>query len=70
MKIIKETMAYKELRYSTGKEIEDLLGYAANALIKDCSKCALLELCAASQKKYTCAELWGKYLKGEINGEA
>ena len=69
MKMIKETMAYKELRKSTGLEIEDLLGYAANDKIKDCENCAILELCK-SQDKYTCAELWAKYLKGEINGEA
>ena len=69
MKMIKETMAYKELRKSTGLEIEDLLGYAANDKIKDCANCAILELCA-SQDKYTCSKLWSKYLKGEINGEA
>ena len=69
MKMIKETMEYKDLRYSTGLEIEDLLGYAANYLIKDCSNCAILELCK-SQDKYSCAELWAKHLKGEIRGEA
>lgn len=69
MKMIKETMAYKELRRSTGKEIEDLLGYAANDLIPDCANCAILELCD-SQDKYTCAQLWAKYLRGGINGEA
>ena len=69
MKAIKETMAYKELRYSTGLEIEDLLGYAANDFILDCKNCAILELCN-SQEKYTCSQLWAKYLKGEIHGEA
>ena len=69
MKTIKESMAYKELRKSTGKDIEDLLGYAANDLIPDCTNCAILELCN-SQEKYICAELWAKYLRGEINGEA
>ena len=69
MKMIKETMAYKDLRYSTGREIENLLGFAASALIPDCQNCAIRELCK-SQNKYTCSELWAKYLKGEINGEA
>lgn len=69
MKMIKETMAYKDLRYSTGIEIEDLLGIAASYLIADCENCAILELCK-SQDKYTCSQLWAKYLKGEINGEA
>lgn len=69
MKMIKETMAYKDLRYSTGLEIEDLLGYAANDLIESCKQCAILELCK-SQDKYRCSELWAKYLRGEINGEA
>ena len=69
MKIIKETMAYKDLRYSTGLEIEDILGKAASNLISDCNNCAILELCN-SQNKYSCAELWAKHLKGEIHGEA
>ncbi|MBR2504350.1 MAG: hypothetical protein IKB61_00205 [Elusimicrobiaceae bacterium] len=69
MKMIKETMAYKELRHSTGKEIEDLLGFAASSLIPGCENCAIRELCK-SQNKYTCSQLWAKYLKGEINGEA
>lgn len=69
MKMIKETMAYKDLRHSTGLEIEDVLGYAANDFIEDCKNCAILELCE-SQDKYTCSQLWAKYLKGEINGEA
>lgn len=69
MKMIKETMAYKELRHSTGLEIEDLLGYAASCLIEDCANCAIKELCL-SQKKFDCSGLWAKYLKGEINGKA
>lgn len=69
MKEIKEPITYKELRLSTGREIEDLLGYAANDLIPDCENCAILEICE-SQDKYTCSELWSKYLKGEIHGEA
>lgn len=69
MKMIKETRAYKELRYSTGKEIEDLLGFAASGLISDCDNCAIRKLCT-SQDKFTCSELWAKYLKGEINEEA
>lgn len=69
MKMIKETMAYKELRHSTGLEIEDLLGYAASYLIEDCANCAIKELCL-SQKKFDCSGLWAKYLKGEIHGEA
>ena len=69
MKMIKETMAYKDLRYSTGIEIEDILGIAASNLIADCENCAILELCK-SQYKYTCSQLWAKHLKGEINGEA
>lgn len=69
MRMIKESIEYKDLRYSTGLEIEDLLGYAANDLIKDCENCAILELCE-SQDKYRCCDLWAKYLKGEIHGEA
>ena len=69
MRMIKESIEYKDLRYSTGLEIEDLLGYAANDLIPDCENCAILELCE-SQDKYRCSELWSKYLKGEIHGEA
>ena len=69
MKEIKEPTTYNELRLSTGREIEELLGYAANDLIKDCENCAILEICE-SQDKYTCSELWSKYLKGEIHGEA
>ena len=69
MKMIKETMAYKELRHSTGLEIEDLLGYAANYLIEDCENCAIRELCM-SQHNFDCSGLWTKYLKGEIHGEA
>lgn len=67
--MLKETRAYKELRYSTGMEIEDLLGIAASGAIEDCDNCAIRELCE-SQDKYSCKELWAKYLKGEINGEA
>lgn len=69
MKMIKETRAYKELRHSTGLEIEDLLGYAANDLIEDCANCAIRELCL-SQKNFDCSGLWAKYLKGKIHGEA
>lgn len=69
MRNIKESIEYKDLRHSTGMEIEDLLGYAASNLIEDCPNCAILELCE-SQNKYCCEELWSKYLKGEIHGEA
>ena len=69
MRMIKESIEYKDLRHSTGLEIEDLLGYAAKDLIPDCENCAILEICE-SQDKYTCSELWSKYLKGEIHGEA
>ena len=69
MRNIKESIEYKDLRYSTGLEIEDLLGYAANDLIDDCAHCAILELCL-SQDNYDCSGLWAKYLKGEIHGEA
>ena len=69
MRMIKESIEYKDLRNSTGLEIEDLLGYAANDLIPDCDLCAIHELCQ-SQDKYMCAELWAKYLRGEIHGEA
>ena len=68
MRMIKETIEYKDIRYSSGLEVEDLLGYAANDLIV-CENCAIKELCN-SQDKYTCSELWSKYLKGEIHGEA
>ena len=71
MRMIKESIEYKDLRYSTGLEIEDLLGYAANDLIPDCENCAIKELCASvSRSGYHCAKLWAKYLKGEIHGEA
>ena len=70
MKMIKETMEYKDLRYSSGLEIEELLGIAANFTIK-CENCAIKELCGAvRQNGYYCSKLWAKYLKGEINGEA
>ena len=69
MRMIKETIEYKDLRHSTGLEIEELLGYAANDLIKGCENCAIKELCL-SQDKYTCSKLWAKYLKGEIHGKA
>lgn len=70
MKMIKESIEYKDIRYSSGLEIEELLGIAANFTIK-CENCAIKELCAAvSQSGYHCAKLWAKYLKGEIHGEA
>lgn len=69
MKMIKESIEYKDLRYSTGLEIEELLGLAASNVIHNCENCAILELCE-SQDRYTCSQLWAKYLKGEIHGEA
>lgn len=69
MRMIKETIEYKDLRHSTGLEIEDLLGYAASYIIEDCENCAIKELCL-SQSNFDCSGLWTKYLKGEIHGEA
>lgn len=60
---------YEDLFKSTGKELEELLGIAAQYTI-DCDNCAIKSKCDELRGEITCDDIWAGHLMGVNNGEA
>lgn len=59
---------YQDLINSSGKELEELLGVAAEHTIH-CDNCAIQKECEELKAEITCADIWAGYLMGVNHGE-
>ena len=66
---IKLSKEYKDLLYSSGKTLEELLGIAAEYTV-DCDNCAIRGECDELKAEITCDDIWAGHLMGGKNGEA
>ena len=59
---------YEDLIRSSGRELEELLGVAAEHTV-ECIDCAIRGECDKLKAEITCNDIWAGYLMGGKNGE-